>query len=194
LFLSQVQSLSRPQRLDLVERGCGGLSVVRQCHLLGASRSSWYYEAVLASEKDLELMKAYSTVRDAHPGIGSYLRFFDEERPHQALGYRTLVTARWLPHAEGGLPRGRGRVRTEDSGRLSKVTFLAKGLRLADRNLKKLTDFRHFRQPAATVHSLLTRRCRTGLLALLVRRESRKKRPRRCPNDGVHPSRSRSRR
>jgi len=34
-------------------------------------------------------LKAYSTVRDAHTGIGSYLRFFNEERPHQALGYRT---------------------------------------------------------------------------------------------------------
>jgi len=34
-------------------------------------------------------LKAYSTVRDAHTGIGSYLRFFNEERPHQALGYCT---------------------------------------------------------------------------------------------------------
>ena len=34
-------------------------------------------------------LKAYSTVREAHTGIGSYLRFFNEERPHQALGNRT---------------------------------------------------------------------------------------------------------
>ena len=34
-------------------------------------------------------LKAYSTVREAQDGIGSYLRFFNEERPHQALGYRT---------------------------------------------------------------------------------------------------------
>ncbi len=34
-------------------------------------------------------LKAYSTVREAQDGSGSYLRFFNEERPHQALGYRT---------------------------------------------------------------------------------------------------------
>jgi putative transposase len=34
-------------------------------------------------------LKAYSTVREAQSGIGSYLRFFNEERPHQALGNRT---------------------------------------------------------------------------------------------------------
>ncbi len=34
-------------------------------------------------------LKAYSTVAEARSGIGSYLRFFNEERPHQGLGYRT---------------------------------------------------------------------------------------------------------
>jgi len=34
-------------------------------------------------------LKAYSTARDAHDGIGSYMRFFNEVRPHQALDYRT---------------------------------------------------------------------------------------------------------
>jgi len=34
-------------------------------------------------------LKAYSTVAEARTGIGSYLRFFNEERPHQGLGYRT---------------------------------------------------------------------------------------------------------
>ena len=34
-------------------------------------------------------LKAYSTVREAQQGIGSYLRFFNEVRPHQALDNRT---------------------------------------------------------------------------------------------------------
>ena len=34
-------------------------------------------------------LKAYSTAREAHHGIGSYLRFFNDVRPHQALDYRT---------------------------------------------------------------------------------------------------------
>ena len=34
-------------------------------------------------------LKAYSTAREAHDGIGSYMRFFNDVRPHQALDYRT---------------------------------------------------------------------------------------------------------
>lgn len=33
-------------------------------------------------------LKAYSTVGEAHIGIGAYMRFVNEERPHQALDYR----------------------------------------------------------------------------------------------------------
>jgi putative transposase len=34
-------------------------------------------------------IKAYDTVPDARGGIGSWLSFYNDERPHQALGYRT---------------------------------------------------------------------------------------------------------
>jgi putative transposase len=34
-------------------------------------------------------LKGYDSVTDAREGIGAYLRFFNVERPHQALGYRT---------------------------------------------------------------------------------------------------------
>jgi putative transposase len=33
--------------------------------------------------------KAYGSVPQARAGIGGWLRFYNEERPHQALGYRT---------------------------------------------------------------------------------------------------------
>ena len=34
-------------------------------------------------------LKAYQDGRDAKVGIGDYFRFYNTERPHQALGYRT---------------------------------------------------------------------------------------------------------
>ena len=34
-------------------------------------------------------LKAYQDARDARIGLGSYFRFYNTERPHQALGYRT---------------------------------------------------------------------------------------------------------
>jgi len=34
-------------------------------------------------------LKAYQDGRDAKVGIGDYFRFYNAERPHQALGYRT---------------------------------------------------------------------------------------------------------
>ena len=34
-------------------------------------------------------LKAYQNVHEARMGIGAYMRFYNEERPHQALGYRT---------------------------------------------------------------------------------------------------------
>ena len=34
-------------------------------------------------------LKAYEDGKDARVGIGNYFRFYNTERPHQALGYRT---------------------------------------------------------------------------------------------------------
>ena len=34
-------------------------------------------------------LHAYDTVHEARSGIGRYLRFYCNERPHQALGYQT---------------------------------------------------------------------------------------------------------
>jgi hypothetical protein len=34
-------------------------------------------------------IKAYATVAEARAGIGGYLTLYNDERPHQALGYRT---------------------------------------------------------------------------------------------------------
>ena len=34
-------------------------------------------------------LRGYQRVSEARAGIGAYLGFYNEERPHQALGYRT---------------------------------------------------------------------------------------------------------
>ena len=34
-------------------------------------------------------LKAYQTVAQARTGINAYLEFYNRQRPHQALGYRT---------------------------------------------------------------------------------------------------------
>ena len=34
-------------------------------------------------------LRAYDSVRDARVGIDGYMDFYNNERPHQALGYRT---------------------------------------------------------------------------------------------------------
>jgi putative transposase len=48
--------MSRSQRLDMIDCDHPDLSLVRQCSLLGISRSSLYYQPVSASAEDLELM------------------------------------------------------------------------------------------------------------------------------------------
>ncbi len=49
-------------------------------------------------------LKAYQSGTEARKGIGAYLDFYNRERPHQALGYRTPGQVfeegrpnRWLP-------------------------------------------------------------------------------------------------
>lgn len=34
-------------------------------------------------------LKEYTTPREARDGVDNYLRFYDHQRKHQALGYRT---------------------------------------------------------------------------------------------------------
>ena len=38
-------------------------------------------------------LKAYVNAVEGRRGLGAYLRFYNDERPHQALGYRTPAEA-----------------------------------------------------------------------------------------------------
>ena len=49
----------------------------------------FWESAVLKCAALLAYLKAYATVAEAKAGIGSWLGFYNEERPHQSLGYRT---------------------------------------------------------------------------------------------------------
>ncbi len=60
--------MSRPQRLAMVDREHPMLSVVKQCSLLGISRSSVYYQPAPASEEDLALM---ALMDRQYPSVGS---------------------------------------------------------------------------------------------------------------------------
>ncbi len=55
-------------------------------------------------------LKAYANIPEAQRGLEDYFRFYDELRPHQALGYRTLAE---VFHGEQGIGEG------EYSGRRS---------------------------------------------------------------------------
>ena len=55
----------------MVERQHPSLSVVRQCRLLGISRSGWYYRPRGVSDEDLELMKMIDRQYLATPFYGS---------------------------------------------------------------------------------------------------------------------------
>ncbi|MFC1909032.1 integrase core domain-containing protein [Chloroflexota bacterium] len=51
-------------------------------------------------------LKAYQDGRDARIGIGDYFRFYNAERPHQALGYRTpakVFTSILVEVTQGGM-------------------------------------------------------------------------------------------
>ena len=58
-------------------------------------------------------LKAYQTVAEARTGINAYLEFYNRQRPHQALGYRTPAEVyqhgqeeRGAAAEEAGLPSG----------------------------------------------------------------------------------------
>lgn len=52
-------------------------------------------------------LKAYETVSEARAGIGRWLRFYNDERPHQSMDYHTprqiYEATRWDSRKEGGL-------------------------------------------------------------------------------------------
>ena len=56
----------------------------------GRCRDNVFVERLWRSLQYEEVyLKGYQIVPEARVGIGAYFRFYNGERPHQALGYRT---------------------------------------------------------------------------------------------------------
>jgi hypothetical protein len=56
----------------------------------GRCRDNIFVERLWRSLKYEEVyLKGYQSVSEARAGIGAYFSFYNQERPHQALGYRT---------------------------------------------------------------------------------------------------------
>ena len=67
----EVRSMSRERRREMVDREHPALSTLRQCALMGISRSSVYYRPRAPSQKDLALMKQIDQQYLATPFYGS---------------------------------------------------------------------------------------------------------------------------
>ena len=51
-------------------------------------------------------LKAYADAKEARRELGAYLRFYNDQRPHQALGYRTPAEVyHQAMNVPGGTPK-----------------------------------------------------------------------------------------
>ena len=73
----------------------------------GSYNDNLFIERLWRSVKYEEVyLKAYQDGREASAGIGNYFRFYNTQRPHQALGYRTpadVYHSRQMETTRGGL-------------------------------------------------------------------------------------------
>ena len=70
IFITRARAHSRAGRKEMIDRDhCLPLS--RQARILELSRSSLYYEAVLVSDRDRELMKLIDELHQKYPYMGS---------------------------------------------------------------------------------------------------------------------------
>lgn len=59
------------EKRRLIEPTHPELSIVRQCELLGLSRSSWYYQPTPETQENLSLMRLIDEEYTRHPFYGS---------------------------------------------------------------------------------------------------------------------------
>jgi len=85
--------LPTPGRLYLPANTCPSVQ-------FSGATSNVFVERLWRSLKYEEVyLKAYDTVAEARAGIAAWFRFYNHERPHQALDYRTP----WQAFQEGSL-------------------------------------------------------------------------------------------
>jgi transposase InsO family protein len=93
----QGSQFTSPAYLNLVE----GAGVLISMDGRGRALDNVFTERLWRTLKYEEVyVRDYDGPRDARQSIGAYLAFYNDERPHQALGYRTPAEAYRLPTAE----------------------------------------------------------------------------------------------
>jgi putative transposase len=100
-----VQAVGRVSlRQDLVEL-CEGLSIRRQCELVGISRSGFYYEPVPESEANLALMRRLDELHLQHPVYGSRRLTALLQRAGQAVNRKRVTRLLQLMGIEALYPQ-----------------------------------------------------------------------------------------
>jgi len=69
--LSDEHDLSVRQIISHLEKPNSQLSLIRQCELLGISRSSWYYQPIPVNSLTLDLMNRIDKLYTDYPFYGS---------------------------------------------------------------------------------------------------------------------------
>ena len=105
----------------MIDRDTTALSIMRQCELLGLSRSSLYYRPQPISEADLLLMRRMDEVHLTHPFLGARRLARLLQREGVDVGRRHVGTLMGLMGIEAiyrkqrtpaGRPRATGSTRT----------------------------------------------------------------------------------
>jgi putative transposase len=55
-------------------------------------------------------LKGYETLPEARAGLGEYFAFYNDERPHQALGYKTPAEIHFGHDEEGAPQQNKGAI------------------------------------------------------------------------------------
>ena len=88
-------TLSRSERLALVERDGRELPLTTQCELLSLNRSSLYYQPVPVSEQEIALKHAIDEIYTAHPFYGSR-RIAEELRQNRHMPVARETVQRYM--------------------------------------------------------------------------------------------------
>lgn len=74
------------------------LILVMDCMVVGAMAQQWSGSSTTSGTIKQEYVYRYPTsdVTELHDGIGRYIRFYNEERPHQSLGNLVLPSKKYF--------------------------------------------------------------------------------------------------
>ncbi len=133
----------------LIEPEHEGISVVRQCELVGLARSSWYYKAVEVDPYELHLMKLIDTQYTATPFYGirrmsAWLRTQGEAVNHKRVArlMRQMGIEAIYPRPKTSLP----------GEQVRRYPYLLKGMSINAPNVVWSTDITYIRMPHGFVY------------------------------------------